>query len=100
MILLILVQWPEIIVTNANWNLMLIKHLISFIIVWWPEKIITYANWNLILIKYLILFYLNSFLLQKIPAMETLTLDKFWGILRSHDDTQGVWFNLLMKSYF
>lgn len=74
MILLILVQWPEIIVTNANWNLMLIKHLISFIIVWWPEKIITYANWNLILIKYLILFFLNSFLLQKIPAMETLLL--------------------------
>lgn len=48
MILLILVQWPEIIVKNANWNLMLIKHLI--------------------------LFFLNSFLLQKIPAMETLLL--------------------------
>lgn len=48
--------------------------MILLILVQWPEIIVTNANWNLILIKYLILFFLNSFLLQKIPAMETLLL--------------------------
>lgn len=48
--------------------------MILLILVQWPEIIVINAIWNLILIKYLILFFLNSFLLQNIPAMETLLL--------------------------